>query len=181
MTQNNVHQRRFSVRTLLILVALVAGLLAAYQYRERANKPDLTVTAADVAWATDHHIWKIDLSEQRNVYGVQVVVFGRNGTRRLLGTIGGATLIDTVKNPILIVSASGREGSVNGKLKFGGMGISFSDENLLAGKFISWSGTPVLNEDYYYLLSDSKTIGVGKQPFEKSSNKLAIEILRSPR
>lgn len=36
------------------------------------------------------------------------------------------------------------------------------------------------DENYYYLVSDSQTIGGGKQPFEASSNKLAIELLRSP-
>ena len=181
MTQRKSTWRTFSIRSLLIAILLVACLLGTYQYRKRSAKPDLAITPADVAWATDHHIWKIDLSEQRNIYGVQIVVFEASGTtKRWLCRIGGDTLVDTTENPLLTVSANCEDGSVNGKLNYMG-GASFTAENLLDGKSTSWAGTPVLNENYYYLVSDSQTIGGGKQPFEKQSNKLAIELLRSPR
>jgi hypothetical protein len=65
MTSINKNQRTtFSIRTLLVAIAIFAILLAVYQYRKKSLKPDTTITAADVAWATDQHICKIDLSEQ---------------------------------------------------------------------------------------------------------------------
>jgi len=181
MTQSKITRRTFSIGALLVSVALVACLLAAYRHITRPAKPDLAITAADVAWATGHHIWKIDLSGQQNVYGVQIVVFEESGTKkRWLSRIGGDSLIDTAKNPLLTVSVSCNDGAVDGKLNHRGM-TSFTAKKFRSGRSVSWVGTPVLNNNYYYLVSDSPTIGGGKQPFEKSSNKLAVELLRSPR
>lgn len=182
MTSDTKHKRTsFSIRTLLIGIAIIAILLAAYQYRKKSLKPDTTITAADVAWAIDQHICKIDVSDQQNLYGVQVVVFENSGkTKRWLTRIGGDSVIDTTECPMLIVSFKHEDGSVHGKLSYTVGTTSFTAKNLLQSGSVAWNTRPALQENYFYLISDSKTVGPGPQGFAKSSNKLAIELLRSP-
>ena len=90
----------FSIRMLLVLMALVACGLTAMAYRARALKPDLTITADDVAWANDITICKIDLSEAGTIYGLQLVAFENGGTKKTrLCKVGGFAVADTKEVP----------------------------------------------------------------------------------
>ena len=168
---------KFGVTALLAFVFVVACFFGFRNFRENLSQPDLSITAADVLWATGHHVWKIDVSEQRDVYGFQVVAFEESGTKkRMICAIGGSQLMDTTETPVLMVSAKCDDGTVTGKLNYSGGSITFQADNLLKTKSTAVVGVPKLRGNFYYLVSDSKTF----PEFEKSSNKLAIEIIRVP-
>lgn len=165
----------------MLLLAIVAVSLAAYSYRARALRPDLSISAADVAWATDSRIWKIDLTDVGEIYGFQVVVFEKGGsTKRWICRLGGYERMNIGDNPLVMVCARSDEGTVTGKLASGGGSTSFKINNFLQGDSVSSAFRPALDNDLYYLMSDSDTVGFGKVPFSKTSNKIALELLRAP-
>ena len=170
----------YSLRALLMLMFVIACTLGIRAIRKESDKPDLTITANDVAWAGDYRIWKIDLTDVGPIYGVQIVAFEKQGTtKRPLCIFGGDKLVDTTANPIAMVAMRNVDGNVSGKIRFGGS-IRFKADDLLQGKRSAWVGTPVRNGNLYYLMSDSETVGGGKAPFDENSNKIALELLVTP-
>jgi hypothetical protein len=165
----------------MLLVAVVACGFGLMAISKRVLKPDLEITAADVAWATDHKIWKIDLTDAGPVCGLQIVAFENGGTeKKSLGRIGDIRLLDTSQHPVVIVSMHKVAGTVSGKLGYSDSSLGFEAKNVLQGSSMSFVGTPTRSGNYYYLMSDSSSIGSGSNPVAKTSNKIALELLTTP-
>ncbi len=179
--QPQLRRFRFGLRTLLVLITLVAVGLGAYVYRREAMRPSLEVTSDDILWATDQHIWKIDLTDVGRIYGVSIVVVGEGGKfEQVSGWIGGIELLDTGEKPLVQIAMIEQDGKMTGKLAYGGMSSDFDATGSLKRVGRVWAGRPERDGDFYYLVSDydySKEFS----SFSKDTNRIALHLLRAPR
>jgi hypothetical protein len=128
------------------------------------------LTLKDIAFA--------EVTEQ---YGLQLVAFENGGTTKTrLCKLGGDAVVDTKKYPLVMLSMKREGASVSGKLWYLAS-VKFEAKDLFTRTSTAWTNRPVLNEDVYYLMSDSPSVGFGSKPFEKGSNSIALEVLRTPR
>lgn len=174
---------RFSIRTLLVVITLLALLAAWYNYKVESAKPDTTITADDVAWATGVKIWKIDLTEAGQFYGVRVIKLpnGDASKKKMLCRFGGYEIVDTTLFPLATISMQSSGKDVTGKILFGGAGTSFEAEDFFEGNFKAWGRSPPpLDGDVYWLFSDSQAIGFGAKPFDEDASVIGLELIRAP-
>ena len=174
---------RFSLRWLLLFTAIVASVLGAVVYRRRALKPDLSITAEDVAWAADYHIWKFDLTDVGTIYGLQIMVIEDSGTttRKICGgPMSGGSPLDTSKYPVVMITMKRTDETVRGKLAYGPGATYFEEKDVFRTKNMTIDHDPKLVRDFYLLGWDSDGDVDPFHPFEGKPNKLALELLRSP-
>jgi hypothetical protein len=181
LSLNGKGRFKFSLRTLLVLITLVAVGLGAFVYRREAMRPNLEVTPDDILWATDHPIWKMDLTGAGPIYGVSIVVVGEDGKfEQVSGWIGGRELLDTAEEPLVRVALFKRDGKMAGRFSYGGATQNFDATGSLRGTGLSWVGRPERDGDFYHLMSDYD-YDAGVSPFSKESHRIALRLLRAPR
>ncbi len=174
---------KYSLRWLMIVILGVSVVAAYWNYRKESSEPDLTISAADVAWATGARIWKVDLRPFGQFYGVALVSLteGDPKSKKRLLTSGGYELFDTNQWPVLTVSTTETDGIVTLKSLCGGGGIGTKLDNYFDGSSRACAPNPPLADgDLIYLASDSSMLSMGSKPFLEGSRVIAVEILRKP-
>lgn len=179
--QTRPRRFRFSLRTVLILVGLIALVLGWIEYRKQAAKPDLSITAADVAWASDTRIWKIDLTRFKPVYGVRLVAISNNGAdRKQLAQLGGHSP-DEWKEDLVVRVAIRREA---GKLcgKFGQLASSMDFELLTPNRnATSWHGPLGKRRNNQFILMEWSATGDFGSPSDGTMRDcIVMELIDSP-
>jgi len=173
----------FSLLGFFMLVTVVCIAAGYYQFREKALKPNLNITPEDVAWATDAKIWKFDLADAGEFYGLSIVTItaGDATTKKRHGRLGGYDQFNIADCRLLTVSMTKGNNVSHMKINWGGGGMSFDIEDFFESGRRSYArNPPVLDGDLIYLASDSQTVGRGSKPFEDDANVIAVEILREP-
>lgn len=87
----------------------------------------MEVTVEDTLWLSDQMIWKFDLTDFEELYGIQLIHIRQtaDGTverRRIGGFKSPEPIINTKQSPLLKVGLTGSSGTYAGKLSQQGVG-----------------------------------------------------------
>ena len=144
----------------LLVIGMAAGLMSCGQSGPGSSGPQADrsrpedTNAADVAWATGWHIWKLQCPSL-DVKGVQVVVLDENDDV-VLG--GGATLAvnhTPGRTSVLRVALEIDGKSVQGRMSANGLSTDFDYPDAFKERHTATYHEPIQRENIYVLAEES--------------------------
>lgn len=173
-----------------ILIAIgmtVIGGAAGYSLARNNVKKAPELTPSDVAWALDTSIWKIDLRDAGEFYGVQLVVMDGQGESIYLCSKIWYDKPVALDKPYVVTIAARKDGSkLTGRFRHEQAGsngtTNFKFDGFIDTHGSTWHNEPEFHNDAYWLASSNPAPRVGPLmlPPEEKGTTLALQIIRTP-